>query len=67
MVSFVRLTFAFAWAVETVLSKRSKLIFAGSLGLVGLAGLMASDALEDAIPAAAPPSQGAPHAGSQGV
>lgn len=46
------------WESYQVLPKRAKLIVAGSIGLVGLVGLMVSDRLEEAIPAKAPPSKG---------
>ncbi|KAF8602294.1 hypothetical protein BDV93DRAFT_524075 [Ceratobasidium sp. AG-I] len=55
------------WESYQMLPRRAKLAFAGSLGLVGVIGLLVSDQLEEVIPAQAPPSQGTPRAGSQAV
>ncbi|CAE7161242.1 unnamed protein product [Rhizoctonia solani] len=55
------------WESYQVLPKRTKLILAGSIGVVGLVGLYASDKLEERIPATAPPSQSIPQAGYQSV
>ncbi|KAH7338760.1 hypothetical protein B0J17DRAFT_658378 [Rhizoctonia solani] len=55
------------WESYQVLPKRTKLIVAGSIGVVGLVGLYVSDRLEEAIPTRAPPSQDVPQAGYQTV
>ncbi|CAE6402681.1 unnamed protein product [Rhizoctonia solani] len=55
------------WESYQILPKRAKLIIAGSIGVVGLVGLYASDRLEEAIPAKAPPSKDVPQAGYQTV
>ncbi|CAE6512682.1 unnamed protein product [Rhizoctonia solani] len=55
------------WESYQVLPKRTKLIVAGSIGVVGLVGLYVSDKLEETIPAKAPPSQSIPQAGYQSV
>ncbi|CAE6473054.1 unnamed protein product [Rhizoctonia solani] len=55
------------WESYQVLPKRTKLIVAGSIGVVGLVGLYVSDRLEETIPAKAPPSQAIPQAGYQVV
>ncbi|KAG8774953.1 hypothetical protein FRC12_001733 [Ceratobasidium sp. 428] len=50
------------WESYQILPKRTKIILATSIGLVGIVGLIVSDRLEETIPAQAPPSQGAPRA-----
>ncbi|KAG8697960.1 hypothetical protein FRC08_006220 [Ceratobasidium sp. 394] len=53
------------WESYQVLPKRAKLVFAASIGVVGLVGLIVSDRLEETIPARAASSQSVPPPGTQ--